>query len=215
MPTRIAKTLAEVVKFSNEFIRDFGAVVVKILSRDIAYKTEVGGLSLNLQSADEARSAASAMHTRVTAHVPKAHIDGWIVQPMIRRPQAREFTVGMRVDETFGPVITLGVDGRAAEELRDTAHALAPLDLDLARSLIHQTRTFRLLSGSRDGAPVEIDTLAQMLVRLSFLIGAHPEIRQLEINPLLVDGQGEIALSTHVRIADEAREPRVPMCIGP
>jgi acetyltransferase len=215
VPTHIAEKPADVFEIADEYIRDYGAVVVKILSRDIAHKSEVGGVTLNLQSSDEARGAASAMHTTVGGHVPGAHIDGWVVQPMIRKPQASVFVAGMSVDETFGPVITFGLDGRAAAELRDTAHALPPLDLELARGLMRQTRTFRLLSGSRDTAPVDLEALALVLTRVSCLICAHPEIRQLEINPLLVDGKSVIAFCTSVRVADEAREPRVPMCMGP
>lgn len=215
IPTRIAVTPADVVQIADEYIRDYGAVVVKILSRDITHKSDVGGVQLDLQSADEARGAASAIDTKIKALVPGARIDGWVVQPMIKRPRAHELIVGASVDETFGPLITFGAGGTAAEELRDTAQALPPLDLELAHNLMRQTRTFRLLSGYSNRLPADLEAIALTLVRLSCLIGAQPGIRQLEINPLLADEKGVIALCARVRVADQATEPRVPMCMGP
>lgn len=213
VPTRIAVTPGDVVQIADEYIRDHGAVVVKILSRDITHKSDVGGVRLNLESAGEARDAARTMLAKVKALVPGAHIDGLAVQPMIKRPGAHELIAGMSVDETFGPLITFGAGATAVEELRDTAQALPPLDLGLAHDLIRQTRSFRLLSGYRNKPPADLETIALTLVRLSYLIAAHPEIRELDINPLLADEKGVIALGARVRVADQASEPRLPMSI--
>ena len=113
----------------------------------------------------------------------------------------------MSVDETFGPLMMFGAGGTAVEVLRDTAHALPPLDLKLARDLMRQTRVWRLLQGYRDCPPADIDAIAEVLVRLSYLVARHPEIREIDINPLLADDKGVIALDARVRVADAGGEP--------
>jgi acetyltransferase len=108
-----------------------------------------------------------------------------------------------------------GAGGTAVEVVRDTAHALPPLDLKLARDLMRQTRVWHLLRGYRDRPAAAIDAIAEALVRLSYLVARHPEIREIDINPLLADEKGVIALDARVRVADAAAEPRVPMAIRP
>ena len=215
VPTKVAATPDEVGRISQDFIAGYGAVVVKFLSRDITHKSDVGGVRLDIEKADDAKDAAEAMLAKINKIVPGARIDGFAVQPMIKKPRAHELIVGMSVDTTFGPLITFGAGGTAVEVLRDTAQALPPLDLGLAHDLIRQTRTFRLLSGYRDRPPADLDAIALTLVRLSYLISEHPEIRELDINPLLADEKGVIALDARVRVADSIAEPRTPMSIRP
>jgi acetyltransferase len=108
-----------------------------------------------------------------------------------------------------------GAGGTAVEVVHDTAHALPPLDLKLARDLVRQTRVWHLLRGYRDRPAAAIDAIAEALVRLSYLVAQHPEIREIDINPLLADESGVIALDARVRVADAAAEPRVRMAIRP
>jgi acetyltransferase len=151
------------------------------------------------------------MLQRIIRTYPSARIQGFTVQPMIRRPRAHEVILGMSVDATFGPLLMFGAGGTAVEVLRDTAHALPPLDLKLARDLMRQTRVWHLLQGYRDCPAANIDAIAQALVRLSSLVAHHPEIREVDINPLLADGAGVIALDA--RIGIDGATSRVAMSI--
>ena len=213
--TGIATTPDAVRQLATGIIAGHGACVIKILSDDISHKSDVGGVRLGLEHPDEAERAAADMLRRIGELMPDAHIAGFTVQPMIRRPRAHELILGVSVDPTFGPLMMFGAGGTAVEVLRDTAHALPPLDVNLAHDMIHRTRISRLLKGYRDRQAADIDRIADSLVRLSYLAARHPEIREIDINPLLADDKGVIALDARVRVADAAREPRVPMSIRP
>jgi acetyltransferase len=215
VPTIQARDPAEVGRLASGLIDQHGACVVKILSDDISHKSDVGGVRLGLERAGDAQQAAADMLVRIARLMPDAKIKGFTVQPMIRRPRAHELILGMSVDQAFGPLLMFGAGGTAVEVIRDTAHALPPLDLKLARDLMRQTRVWHLLRGYRDRPAADIEAIAEALVRLSSLVAQHPQIREVDINPLLADEQGVIALDARVRVADEAAEPRVPMAIRP
>jgi acetyltransferase len=213
VPTEVARDPAEVEALARSSIASHGACVIKVLSDDISHKSDVGGVRLGLEHADEARRAAQDMLGRIAQLMPAARIKGFTVQPMIRRPNAHELILGMSVDPTFGPLLMFGAGGTAVEVLRDTAHALPPLDLNLARDLMRQTRVWSLLQGYRDRPRVDLDRIAEVLVRLSYLVARHPEIREIDINPLIADEQDVIALDARVRVVDAAREPRTAMAV--
>lgn len=184
-------------------------VVLKILSEDISHKSDIGGVRLGLSTPGEVVEAAAAMMRRAREARPDARILGFTVQPMIHRPRAHELLVGLSDDATFGPLIMFGAGGTAVELVRDTAMALLPLDRDLADDLIRQTRICRLLEGYRDRPAADVAAVADVLVRTSVMAIRHPEIIELDINPLLADETGVIALDARVRIAgrDEQRRP--------
>ena len=213
--TRIARNSDEVEAIAAAFLERDKACVVKILSDDISHKSDVGGVRLGLETAKAAREAAAEMLERVGRAQPAARIAGVTVQPMIRRPRAHELIVGMTDDATFGPIMLFGAGGTAVEVMRDTAQALPPVDLKLARDMMRQTRVQRLLDGFRDRPPADLDAIAMTLVRLSALVIAHPEIREVDVNPLLADEHGVIALDARVRIAGDAEAPRRPLSIKP
>lgn len=215
VPTDLARDASEVGRLAARWIREYGSCVVKILSRDISHKSDVGGVRLGLERADEAERAAQDMRERVSRALPDARVEGFTVQPMIRRRNAHELIVGMSVDEAFGPLILFGAGGTAVEVLRDTAHTLPPLDLKLAQDLMRHTRIWRLLQGYRDRPAADLGAIAEVLVRFSYLVMRHPEIREIDINPLLADDQGVIALDARVRVEDAVRAPRVPPSIRP
>jgi acetyltransferase len=215
VPTEIAATPAEVAAHAARWIDTYGACVVKVLSDDISHKSDVGGVRLGLEHAEEAQRAAEDILDRVARLRPQAKVKGFTVQPMVRRPRAVELIAGMSVDPTFGPLLLFGAGGTAVEVVRDAAHALPPLDLNLAHDLMRQTRVWRLLQGYRDRPAADIAALAEALVRLGYLVARHPEIREIDINPLLADETGIIALDARVRVEDAARRPRVPMAIRP
>jgi len=213
--THVASSPEHVEMCATKVLAENRACVVKILSADISHKSDVGGVRLGLESAKAARQAASEMLSRVRQSFPKAVIDGFMVEPMIRRPNAQEVIIGMSVDATFGPMLLFGAGGVAVEVLGDRALALPPLDLLLARQMIEETRIARLLAGFRDRRPADLDALAAALVNVSEMIIRHPEIRELDINPLLVDEDGIIAIDARMKLEDEALHPRAPLAIRP
>jgi acetyltransferase len=178
-----------------------GAVAVKIFSRDIVHKSDVGGVRLNLASEAAVRAAAADILARARAARPDARIEGVTVQAMIARPQARELLAGLADDPTFGPVVAFGWGGTAVASIDDKALALPPLDLNLARDLIARTRVARLLRAYRNVPAAREDDIALVLVKLAQLAADVPEIRELDINPLLGDHDGVIAVDARVAIA--------------
>jgi acetyltransferase len=215
VPTRVAATPEEARRLAAELLGSTRALALKISSPDVTHKSDIGGVRLNLETPEDVADAAEAMIARVQRLRPGVRIDGFTVQPMIRRQHAHELFAGVTVDRTFGPLIVFGAGGTAVEVMRDTAQALPPLDLGLAHDLMRQTRIFKLLSGYRDRPPADLDQIALILVRLSYLVSEHPEIREIDINPLLADDLGAMALDARVIIADPAIEPRTPMSIRP
>jgi len=207
-PAAVEAVAADILKHDD-------ACVLKILSDDISHKSDIGGVHLAIKSPQEAAEAARTMLSKVRAARPKARIRGFTVQPMVVRPNANELIVGMTDDATVGPLMMFGAGGTAVEVIADTAHALPPLDMKLADQLIAETRVSRLLAGYRDRPRADIGAVAQALVRVSYLVTNHPEVRELDINPLLADEHGCIALDARVRVADATTEPRHPMSVRP
>ncbi|MBX9777314.1 MAG: bifunctional acetate--CoA ligase family protein/GNAT family N-acetyltransferase [Xanthobacteraceae bacterium] len=182
------------------FLSAGGAVVVKIHSRDIIHKSDVNGVRLNLTSVAAVRDAAQAMIADARKALPAARISGVTVQPMIVRPRARELIAGIADDPTFGPVIVFGRGGVAVEVINDKALSLPPLDLNLARELVERTRVSRLLGAYRNVPAVKHDQVALTLVKLAQLAADLPHVRDLDINPLLADETGVLALDARIAV---------------
>ena len=175
--------------------------VVKIVSVDISHKSDFGGVVLGLPDAEAARAAASAMAARMRAEWPNARVDGFAVQPMIRRRQAHEVFAGIACDPTFGKMLMFGAGGTAIEVLRDKSIALPPIDSAMASRMISQTRISRLLAGYRDVAGADVQAIGSVLLALSEMAMTLPEISELDINPLLANAEGVIALDARVVLA--------------
>jgi acetyltransferase len=196
--TRIATTVQEAVRVA----RDLGfPLALKILSPDIAHKSDVGGVVLDLQTAAAVEAAAKAMQERVRQYRPSASLQGFTVQTMVRRPNAHELIVGVTTDVVFGPVVLFGQGGTAVEVTADRAVGLPPLNTVLARDLVSRTRISRLLAGYRDRPPADIGAISRTLIQLAHLIADIPEIVELDINPLLADDRGVLALDARIVIA--------------
>lgn len=176
-------------------------VVLKILSDDISHKSDVGGVALDLPNEVELRDAAQTMLERVRRELPQAHIQGFTVQAMVRRPHAQELIVGSTIDSVFGPVILFGQGGTAVEIVADRAVALPPLNLPLAKALVSRTRVARLLAGWRDTPAVDQAALHGVLLAVSQLLAEVPEIAELDINPLIVNFEGAMALDARIRLS--------------
>jgi acetyltransferase len=196
--TRIVASVEEAVRVSSEI--GF-PVAIKILSPDISHKTDVGGVALDIETADAVRAAAEGMNRRVARMRPDARLEGFAVQAMARRPEAQELIIGLTTDPVFGPVILFGAGGIAVELTADHAIGLPPLNMVLARDMISRTRVARLLGGYRGRPPADIDAISRALVQVAQLAIDMPEIVELDINPLLADSRGVLALDARIRIA--------------
>ena len=179
-------------------------VVLKVLSPQISHKSDVGGVVLDLDDDAAVRTAAAAMLARVRARRPTAHIEGFTVQAMVHRPGALELIVGAHLDPLFGPVILFGQGGTAVEVVADRAVALPPLNPPLARALVARTRVARLLAGWRDVPPADSAALHGVLCAVSQLLADMPQITELDINPLLADAGGVLALDARIRVSAAA-----------
>ncbi len=198
--TRIAKDPGEVERLAQDLVAQGRGVAVKVLSKDISHKSDIGGVVLNLESAAAAKQAAEQIAARVAQKRPNAKLDGFTVQEMVERPGSHELIVGVSEDSIFGPTILFGAGGTAVEVINDTAVALPPLDLMLAHRLIGQTRVAKLLGGYRDRAAADLDAVAMTLVRVSQLVTDLPVITGLDINPLLADERGVVVLDARITI---------------
>ena len=179
-------------------------VALKILSPQIVHKSDVGGVALGLHSADELRAAAVRMRQRVAHLMPQAHVLGFTVQAMAQRRGARELIVGIASDAVFGPVVLFGEGGTAVELRKDRAVGLPPLNERLARDLIAQTQVAALLAGYRGQAAVDERALIDTLLKVSQMACDLPALAELDINPLLVDADGVLALDARVRVRQPA-----------
>lgn len=176
-------------------------VVVKLHSRTVTHKTDVGGVKLNLQSAGAVQAAFEDIAARMEDAGKSDGFDGVTVQPMVSL-DGYELIVGSSLDEQFGPVLLFGSGGSLVEVYRDRALGLPPLNTTLARRMIEQTRIHEALKGVRGRAPVDMDALAQVMVRFSQLVVAHPMIKEMDINPLVASGDEIIALDARVVLHD-------------
>jgi acetyltransferase len=208
VPTRAAADAQESAQVAEALLREHGSVAVKIWSHDVVHKSDVGGVKLGLSNMEAVRSTTKEMIARVRSLKPDAHISGVIVQPMIHRPKARELIVGIADDPTFGPVVLFGHGGTATEVINDKALALPPLDLPLARDLISSARVSRLLKGYRNVPAAKEDDIAFVLVRLARLVADLPEVREIDLNPLIADESGVMALDARVAVKAVAADEK-------
>ncbi len=179
-------------------------VALKVLSPQILHKSDVGGVVLNLETDEAVGRAAAEIAARVATQRPDAQLEGYTVQAMVRRPRALELIVGSSLDPQFGPVLLFGQGGTAVEVVADRAVALPPLNAPLARALIDRTRVARLMHGFRDVPAVDMAAVIGVLNAVSALLAAEPRIVELDINPLLADADGVIALDARVRVSAAA-----------
>jgi acetyltransferase len=196
--TLVADTVEKAVQLAQKI--GFPSAI-KILSPDINHKSDVGGVALDLETPEQVRIAAEAMYKRLRQLKSNANLQGFSVQAMARRPDAHELIVGVTTDAVFGPVILFGQGGTAVEITADRAIGLPPLNMNLARDLVSRTRVAKLLAGYRNRPPADVDAICRTLIQISHLIVDLPEIIELDINPLLADAAGVIALDARIRVS--------------
>ncbi len=205
--TRVATTEDEAVAAAESI--GF-PVVVKLYSLSITHKTDVGGVQLNLGTAQAVRQAFAAIESAVQTHAGPGHFQGVSVQPMVKL-DGYELIVGSSIDPQFGPVLLFGSGGQLVEVMKDRALALPPLNTTLARRMMEHTRILTALNGVRGRRPVDLPALEQLLVRFSDLVVEQRWIKEIDINPLLASSDGLLALDARVIAhGSEVREEELP-----
>jgi len=201
---RIAGGEAEAVKAAEAI--GF-PVVLKLHSETITHKTDVGGVKLNLKSAEEVRQA----FREIKKGVPEKDFGGVSVQQMIRMKDAYELILGASPDPQFGPVLLFGLGGQLVEVFKDRALALPPLNTTLARRMMERTRIFQALKGVRGRKSVDLKALEQLLVRFAQMVIDLPRIKEIDINPLLAGPDGLVALDARIVLHDKKlRDEQLP-----
>ncbi|MFB0517438.1 MAG: acetate--CoA ligase alpha subunit [Candidatus Neomarinimicrobiota bacterium] len=193
--SRLARTSEEAIEFAEEI--GF-PVALKIASPDILHKTDVGGIRLDLRSAEDVRDAFDLTMYRSRRHMPDADIWGALVQKMIE--PGKEVIVGMSCDPQFGPLILFGLGGIYVEVLKDVTFRLAPVTQREAGAMVNEIRSAPLLRGVRGEKPSDLKAITEIIQRVSQLVMDFPEIVELDINPLVVHHQGAIALDARLSI---------------
>jgi len=185
-------------------------VVLKVLSPQITHKTDVGGVALDLRDAVAVRRAFERIVGSARERRPDAQVLGVTVQRMVRARDGVELILGAKKDPTFGAVIMVGTGGTAAEVFRDRALGLPPLNERLAHRMLESLRSWKLLRGYRGKPGVNLERLIEVLMRFSYLVADFPEIKEIDVNPLLATPNEVIALDARVILDREAieRPPR-------
>ena len=185
-----------------------GRVVVKLVSAEVLHKSELGGVALDLATAAEAEAAARAIAARAAA--AGVAIDGFALQPMVRRAGALELIAGLGRDPVFGPVVVFGAGGVAVDLVQDSAIELPPLDSGLAAALVARTRAGAQLAGFRGRPPADLAAVCGALIALSHLAEDFACVRSVDVNPLLADAGGVLALDASIVIEPADLDRPVP-----
>jgi acetyltransferase len=212
VPTRLAKSPSQAVQMAE--IVGF-PVAVKLLSRNIANRLDVGGVVLDLGTPQAVEEAAKRIASRLLRVCPIAQVDGFAVQKMVQWPGVHELVTKVIADPVFGPVILFGQGGSAADIICDVAVALPPLNMHLARELMSRTRVYDVLRGYRGHKAANIDAICLTLVKLSHLVIDVPQIAEVQINPLFADENDVLAIETCIRLRAEPFPPGKRLAIRP
>jgi acyl-CoA synthetase (NDP forming) len=182
---RVAKTAEEAVKFAEEIGYP---TVLKIVSPDVIHKFDVGGVILSLNSPDDIRNAYKKILENVKKHKPEANVKGILVQEMA--PSSTEVIVGSTKDPQFGPALMFGLGGIFVEVLKDVTFRIAPITERDAREMITEVKAYPILKGYRNQPPADIDAIVKILLKTSKLVMDHQEIKELDLNPIIVYEKG-------------------------
>jgi len=197
---RVAKTVEEIIEASH---RIGFPVVLKVISKDISHKTEAGGVLLDLRNSNEVKTGYSQIKANVQNYDPTARIDGFLVQEMV--PPSTEVVIGMTKDPTFGAALMFGLGGIFVEVLEDVVFRIAPISRTDAYDMIREIKAYKILTGVRGNPPADVEALVNILEKVSDLVVHHPDIGQLDLNPVIVYPQG--AKIVDARIILETQEP--------
>lgn len=182
---KLAESEPEAVKSAEEIGYP---IVLKIVSPDVIHKSDVGGVIVGLKDSEDVREAYHQIMDNVKKHKPKAKIVGIFVQEMA--PQSTEVIVGATKDPQFGPTLMFGLGGIFVEILKDVTFRIAPITEDEAREMITEVKAYPLLKGYRNRPPADIEAIVSILLNASRLVMDHQEIKELDLNPIMVYEKG-------------------------
>jgi acyl-CoA synthetase (NDP forming) len=194
--SRLATSKKEAVAVAQEL--GF-PVVLKVVSPQITHKSDVGGVKLNLNSQKEVRAAFDEIVASAQQAVGDATIEGVSVQQMAR--PGVEVIIGMTKDPQFGPVLMFGLGGVLVEVLKDVAFRIVPLTPRDARQMIREIKGFPILEGFRGQEPADLEALEGILLRLSSFVEEHPEIEEMDLNPIFAYGDGAVAVDARIVVS--------------
>ncbi len=190
---RLARTADEAVAAAGELGYP---VVLKIVSPDVTHKSDVGGVRLGLDSPAAVAAAFQDIAEAVKQRQPDARIEGAAVQKMAR--PGIEVIVGMSKDPQFGPVLMFGLGGVLVEVLKDVAFRIVPLEPRDARQMIREIKGYPALQGFRGQEPADLEALEKLLLKVSTFVEAHPEIEELDLNPVFAYKDGALAVDARI-----------------
>jgi acetyltransferase len=205
--TSIATNKDEAIKVAEEM--GF-PVVLKLHSKEITHKTDVGGVKLNLNNKEAVEKAFTSIYESLKALSKEKFFDGVTVQKMINRNEGYELIIGSSLDSQFGPVLLFGSGGELVEVYKDKALSLPPLTNTLARRMMEQTKIYEALKGVRGKKAVDLIALEKILVNFSLLIAEFPQIVECDINPLLVSSKEIISLDARIVLSEETEKEKLP-----
>src|SRR5690606_3427485 len=192
-----------------ERAREIGfPLAMKLLSPDITHKTDVGGVRLGIEAEAEARAACETILAAAAAARPAARLDGVLLEPMHAPHRGRELMLGVSTDPVFGPVISIGLGGTLVEVIADRAVGLPPLNRLLFERMLERTRAVKSLGPFRGAPPADRDALADAALRVSEMVAQLPWIDELDINPLIVDASGVMAIDARVVLREAPADDR-------
>ncbi len=191
--TRLARSRDEAIAISKELGYP---VVMKIASADVVHKTDAGGVKLGLKTATQVGKAYDEILASVKQKYPEARIQGVSVQKMAR--SGVEVIIGMSKDAQFGPVLMFGLGGILVEILKDVSFRIVPLAPRDAREMVKEIKGYPLLQGYRGQEPVDIANLENMILKVSEFIEKHPEIKELDLNPVFAYKDGAVAVDARI-----------------
>ncbi len=195
--TRLATSADEARKHADELGYP---VVLKIVSNDIAHKSDVGGVKLNLENGDQVAAAYDEIMANARKAEPNASIQGISVQKMAK--PGTEVIVGMTTDPQFGPVMMFGLGGVMVEVMKDVAFRVVPLSDRDARQMITDIKGKAILDGVRGQPPADVSALANTILKVSEFVAAHPEVKELDLNPVLAYEDGAVAVDARIVIGE-------------
>lgn len=197
-PCLTSRNMQEITNFAEEIGYP---IVLKIVSQDIGHKSEVDGVVLNVRNAEEVKEGFRNILNNINRLRPEARIEGILAEKMVKKKY--ELIMGARKDPIFGPVLFFGQGGLATEALQDIKLGLPPLNMNLAKKIIEQTRIYSLLKGHKNLEGVNLEELQFTLCKFAYLVMDFPEILEIEINPYVADVQGGKVLDAHVLLDTE------------
>ena len=213
--TAVANNVDEAIAYAQQMRFP---VVLKILSPQIIHKSDLGGVILNVHDPTEVREAFDTLIQRATAYNPNAQIIGVTVQPMVQK-KGYEVIIGGKTDPIFGPVVLFGMGGVGVELFKDYSMGLPPLNTTLIRRMMEETKIYKLLKGYRGSPPANLRKLEQTLLLFSQLLIDFPQIKEIDINPMLINEKDAVILDARI-VIDKASvckkfEPHEKLVISP